>query len=255
MRWAAPLLLLLLALLSVGGWTACAAAENAVAAKIVVASDLDNLPFAGVDDDGAPIGRDVEMMAQLAARMGVVLEWRRMPFDRLLAEVEAGRVDVVCATIGVTPERAQRVAFTRPYFETDIAVVVRAGAGSPTMLAHLNNKRVAAGAGTTSERAARLKLPDAILVHEAKTDRSIPDQLVLQQLDAAVMDGPAADRMVERSNGLLRRMAPTLARESYALVAPPNRPRLLRRLDAALAQLQRDGVLAALDRSHGLTNP
>ena len=29
---------------------------------LVVASDLDNMPFAGVDEQGTPIGRDVEMM-------------------------------------------------------------------------------------------------------------------------------------------------------------------------------------------------
>ena len=35
--------------------------EPTVPPPLVVASDLDNLPFAGLDQDGTPIGRDVEI--------------------------------------------------------------------------------------------------------------------------------------------------------------------------------------------------
>ena len=131
------------------------------AAPLRVGSDLDNAPFAFVDGSGSARGRDVEMMQELAARLGRELVWVRMPFADLLPAVEEGAVDAVCATMGITPERAERVAFTRPYYHTAIAVVVRAGDDEPTSLADLDGMRVSGAAGTTSERAVRLHLPNA----------------------------------------------------------------------------------------------
>ena len=42
-------------------------------------------------------------------------------------------LDLVCATIGITDERARRVAFSRPYFHTRLLVVVRDGLGEEAM--------------------------------------------------------------------------------------------------------------------------
>jgi polar amino acid transport system substrate-binding protein len=224
----------------------------AAPAPITALSDLDNRPFAWVDEDGTPRGRDVEMMTLLAARVGRPLEWRREPFERLLPLVEAGEADVVCATLGVTPERAERVLFTEPYFHTEIAVVVRAGDGEPRSLAELGGKRVSGAAGTTSERAVRTKLLYAVGVFENKTGGATDQRLLGGEIDAAVMDGPAADAMVAASGGHLLRLAQTLDGEHYALALPKDRAKLARALDCALGELDRSGALAALNAAYGL---
>jgi polar amino acid transport system substrate-binding protein len=228
--------------------SACAAVED----PLVVASDLDNPPFAGVDAAGAPVGRDVGMMAMLAREIGRELEWRRMPFAQLLPAVEAGEVDIVCATIGVTPERARRVAFTVPYFRTAIAVVARAGAGEPRTLSDLAGRRVSAAAGTTSERAVRLRVPRALGVFENAKGTPALERLLAREVDAAVMDGPAADALVARSEGSLVRLAGALDVELYALALPLEDAALASSLDEALAAMSADGRLRALDARYGL---
>ena len=220
----------------------------------IVASDLDNAPFAYVDERGEPAGRDVEMMKALAARAGLALTWQRMPFDALLPALESGRVDVVCATLGVTPERARRMRFTRPYFRTSIAVVVRAGPGEPRGLDDLAGLRIHAGLGTTSERAVQGALGEAALAPAPKSDGASTGQRLLDgEIDAAVMDGPAADALVAGSGGRLVRLDETLGAEHYALALPLDRRVLTRKLDAALVDLELEGVLAELDREHGLS--
>ena len=57
-------------------------------APLVVASDLANMPFAGLDAQGRPIGRDIEMMEAIAASLGRPIEWRRMDFETLLYDDE-----------------------------------------------------------------------------------------------------------------------------------------------------------------------
>lgn len=219
-----------------------------------VASDLDNPPFAWVDEDGAPRGRDVEMMERIADELGRELEWRRLPFDELLPAVERGQVDVVCATLGYTAERARRVLFSEPYFVTTLAIVVRDERGAPRTPAELAGRRVVAATGTTSERAVRA-LPAAIGVFPGKTaDAESPttlERLLTGDVDAAVMDGPAADAMVRDHPGRLVRLGESLGQELYSLACPPGREALVRAIDVVLGRIA--GELRALDERYELS--
>jgi ABC-type amino acid transport substrate-binding protein len=217
-----------------------------------VGSDLDNRPFAWVDERGRPQGRDVEMMTAIAHLLHRRIEWERLPFDKLLPAVQAGEVDVVCATLGVTPERQDLVDFTRPYFETSIAVVVRRGEGEPDSLEALAGKRVSAGTGTTSERAVLRSLPAATGVFENKAGLPTAERLLSREVDAAVMDSPAADALVAASGGRLRRLPDALGEERYALALPRGRDALREQLDHALGVFERAGSQQRWNEKHGL---
>jgi len=234
--------------------TGCAATGGAPE-PLVVFSDLDNPPFAEVGVDGVPRGRDVEMMEEVARILERPLEWRRVPFEELLPAAARGEAEVVCATLGVTPEREQEVAFSRPYFVTSIAVVVRRGDGEPQRLEDLSGRRVAAGAGTTSERALRQRLPDCTPVIENEADLSGAERLLAGEVDALVMDAPNAEALVREGAGRMVRLAESLAVESYALALPKSERATLARVNAALEILYRQGRLRVLDESFGLGPP
>jgi len=219
---------------------------------LIVASDLDNMPFAGLDEQGRPIGRDVEMMVAIGEAIGRPVRWHRADFETLLPSAQAGFPDVVCATLGITPERAEKVAFTRPYFETVITVVVRSGEGEPRGWDDLDHLRVAAGKGTTAERAVAAKLPKAQLVTESKAGLAAAERLLLGEVDGIAMDGPAADALVARSGGALTTLHTPLATERYALALPRDRTELLQLIDATLERFERDGLLQRWDGKWGL---
>lgn len=236
-----------------------ARASGGVPRVLRVASDLDNRPFAEVDAQGEPAGRDVEMMQLVARELGCALEWVRMPFADLLPAVERGQVDLVCATLGRTPERAQSVRFTRPYYRTRIALVVRRGEGEPQRLLDLAEKRVGASPGTTSERAVRLHLPRAVWVFEAaKGEAAGSGQISAETLrrggvDALALDGPAAHALVAANPEHLRLLEQDLGPEEYCLALPPQAEALQLELDRALEALEMCGSLADLDARFGLT--
>ena len=229
-------------------FTSCA--ERTTQLTLRVASDLDNMPFAGVDEEGTAVGRDVEMMEELCRRAGFALAWERMPFAELMPSVQAGEVDAVCATLGVTPERSRLMRFSRPYYRTRLAVVVPVdGVGS---LSELAGKVVSGAPGTTSERAVRESLPDAILAESDDKDRSTEERLLAGALAAAVMDGPAAEALVARNPERLDLLEEDLGGEEYAIAMPLESEGLARALDQALAELEASGWLDELDRRHGL---
>jgi len=219
---------------------------------LVVASDLDNMPFAGLDANGTPVGRDVEMMEAVATAIGRPIRWHRAAFETLLPSAQAGWPDVVCATIGVTPERARKVAFSRPYFETVIEVVVRSGAGEPRSWDDLNGRLVAAGVGTTSEEAVRRKLPHAVLAPASKQGLAAAERLLLGEVDGIAMDGPNADALVSDSGGALTTLHTALAAERYALVVPSDRTDLLADINEALLDLERSGQMKRWNGKWGL---
>ncbi|MDG2150090.1 MAG: ABC transporter substrate-binding protein [Planctomycetota bacterium] len=220
---------------------------------LVVASDLDNMPFAGLDAEGTPIGRDVEMMEAIAAALGRPLRWHRAEFETLLPSAQGGWPDVVCATIGITEERARKVAFSRPYFETEIAVVVRTGEGEPRNWDDLAGRVVAASPGTTSEKAVLHKLPRTQATLWAdKQGLGVAERLLLGEIDGIAMDGPNAEALVLDSGGALTTLPAALAPERYALVVPPNRTALLVEINAALQELEQSGQSERLNGKWGL---
>ncbi|QDU66002.1 substrate-binding periplasmic protein [Engelhardtia mirabilis] len=218
---------------------------------LVVGCDFANPPFASREGALPPVGRDVEMTRELARRLGRPLIWRQLPFDELLDAVEDCEVDAVVATMGVTPEREARVPFSEPYFVTDVLALVRVGDGQPRTLDELDGQAVAAGAGTTSERAVRLCLPNStIAVASEKGDTSV-DRLLAGEIAAAVMDGPDA-RDLARENPRLTWIEEPLAEERYAIALRPDDPNLRKEVDAALGAMREEGFLALLDQRFGL---
>ena len=222
------------------------------ARAMIVASDLDNPPFAYRDEEGNPAGRDVEMMEAIAGLLELGVRWEQVAFEELISTVEVGAVDVGCATLGITPERAERVAFTRPYFRTAIVVLVRTGDAEPRTFADLAGKRVGCARGTTSERALRRLLGAAQRVPLGKGDGDLVAMLRSGELDAVAMDEPDARYLIHESQGALARMRLDLDEELYALALPLQRKSLQRRIDAALAELDQNGELARLDAKYGL---
>lgn len=230
----------------------CRTTEESNPKLLRVGSDLDNPPFAWVDDQGLARGRDVEMAQALARRMDVELRWERMEFAKLLEALEIGEIDAVIATLGHTPERAQRVLLSQPYFYTSLRVLVRQGEAEPQSLQDLEERLVSAGVGTTSEKALREKLPGAIAAAPSAKGASSLDRLIAGEVDALIMDGPDALDLVLDGSHDVHLIPEALAREDYVVAVRPDGHGWLKRIDRALRKLRSEGILAELDRSFGL---
>lgn len=225
MRLEAPFLGLALALLCAG----CAAAP------LRVGSDLDHAPFIDVDAAGRPCGTEVELMERLGERLDRPVEWVKMPFAELFGALERGEVEVLCATLGITEERAQRFAFTTPTYVTDLRVLVRRGAGEPQALADLVGRRVAASRGTTSEDALRERLRYSTAVLDDEAQLGPVERLRSRAVDGVVMDGPDALTHAAAHADELAVIEEAVAEERYALMVRRDSDALLAALNRALA--------------------
>lgn len=84
----------------------------------------DSLPFAFSNADGREVGFDVEMAHELAESLGVELVLVRVDRTGVGELLDRGACDVVMSGVAVTPERLERVAFSIPYMDGTLALLV-----------------------------------------------------------------------------------------------------------------------------------
>ena len=120
-------------------------AEIAGAGKIRVGVKCDYPPEGFLDSAGEPDGVEVAMARQIAvyafgaeskADISCVTTANRVP------SLLGGKIDVIIATLAVTPARSEVVAFTQPYAWSSQGVLVRADSPYKTV-AELNGKVLA----------------------------------------------------------------------------------------------------------------
>jgi Na+/H+-dicarboxylate symporter len=84
----------------------------------------DRLPMAFRNNAGQVVGFDVELAHLLAADIGVQLELVRLEWPDVPEWLRTGRIDMLAGGIVVTPDRALEYAFTRPYGEHTMGLIV-----------------------------------------------------------------------------------------------------------------------------------
>lgn len=98
-------------------------AELKAKGTLVVGVQAENPPWGFVDSSSQPAGFDVDIARLMAADMGVKLELVTVTIANRIAQLTTGKVDVLAAVMGMYPDRAKAVQFSKPYSIVDILVV------------------------------------------------------------------------------------------------------------------------------------
>lgn len=111
--------------------------------KLIVATFGTAPPFCFTDDAGKLVGFDIDI-ARLIAK-SLLGDENKIEFVVVTSEgrwpaVNSGRADIGLASTTVYPDRALRVAFSRPYIDSGISVLVRQDA-KIDKLTQLNNQQ------------------------------------------------------------------------------------------------------------------
>ena len=76
---------------------------------------IDVPPFGSTDENGKPVGFDIDLAIMVAKDLGVELEMQQITGINRIPYLLTNKVDIVIAVMGATPQRAQQIAFTSPY--------------------------------------------------------------------------------------------------------------------------------------------
>lgn len=165
--------------------------------KIQIGVCTEAVPVCYLDDQQQPVGFEIDLAKMLAERMGVELELVQVPGASRIQYLLAGRVDILIAFLGVTPERALQVDYSQPYFTSDSNVLASADLDI-TSYEDLEDLRVAVVRGTTSDRYLTKRLGEGAVLRFDDTP-SMYQALISGQIDVVTDTLYNAAQMMQSS--------------------------------------------------------
>ncbi len=208
--------------------------------------------FYDPQDPGRVIGFEVDLAEALAQRLGRRIQWVQYDYAGLVSGLRRGDFDFAMNGLEVTPDRAEALRLSRPYYVYTLQTVVRADERRFSSLEALSalNGRV----GTLEETAAQRLLEEMgfrPVLYGNQTEPYL--DLEIGRLDAVVMDLPIAVYFA-RPNPRLRFLGEPFGHGYYAIAFRKEDETLAAEVDRALADLAGSGVLRRIYERWGLWN-
>ncbi|MFU6346473.1 ABC transporter substrate-binding protein [Pseudomonas aeruginosa] len=206
-----------------------------------VASFDSNPPFGFVDAKSKQIeGLDVDYAKALADKLGVRLQVLPTNPANRIPLLTANKVDLVLANFTITPERAQQVDFSIPYFSSGQQFIVKKGTlTSPEVL---NKWRVGVDKGTVNESVLREKFPGAKVIAYDDTPFAFT-ALRNGQVQAITQDGPKLIGLLANVPDRDKYEVPpfTISNDLIGVGIPKGEKALTEFVDKSLRELEQDG--------------
>ena len=229
---------------------ACAAAAVCVQAHaedgklLRMACESTYAPFVFFDTDTRkPVGFEIDLLEYAASQMGRKLEVTNMGFDAIIPAILTGITDVGASAFTITPERAKRVLFSKPYYLSGLSILVRAeDKDKIKSVKDIENCTICAQIGTSgSMRAA--KVPGA-KVRNFNTINEAYLELNNKGCQAVIGDRPVTAYFLAsrpQSAGDYYHLPETLNSEAFGFPVAKNNTALMKELDAAIDKARANG--------------
>ena len=218
--------------------------NNVYDETIVVVADMDYSPYSYLDENGAPCGHDVELLYELANRMGVNTDLRLMPWRDAITAVQTGEADLILAFASSLTDD--------PLLATSIPLVtdsfVAFGAKPISRVGDLYGKRLAVldGTGVVSDFLVPYRLMDRTTLYP--TNSAAFDAFAHGECDYVIARYSVGRRSVAQMSAEVEIAAvgPTLLNGYMCMATGKQNAALLDRLDSAIISAAQDGTLEAL---------
>jgi arginine/ornithine transport system substrate-binding protein len=210
-------------------------------------------PFSEVTADGQLVGFDIDIANALCAEMKVECELITQDWDGIIPALQARKYDAIIASMSITPERKERVDFTKKYYNTPAKFVRKKGSGIEITKESLAGKVVGVQRATIHDNFVTDVYGDTVEVKRYGTQDEAYLDMVAGRVDLLLADSVALD------GGFLQ----TDAGKDYEFVGPDyNDPQyfgegagiavrkgeadLLGKLNAAIDAIRANGTYKAI---------
>lgn len=225
------------------------------AGVIKVGTSADYPPFESVDENGNKVGFDIELMAEIAKRMGVEIEWVDMPFDSLIAAVQEGKIDASISAFNYSEERDLTIDFSDAYYTSEDAFAVAEGfTGSIVNPEDVVVYKIGVQTGTTqdtwlTELVETGKLSEDNLFRYDRADQAMLD-LKNGRVEVVMADKIPAEALLKQMGGLKIVYSGVLSTGPMNIVIPDGDAELQKAINEIIKQLQDEGFVDALAVKH-----
>lgn len=220
---------------------------NLAKAEPIVKVGVDTtFPPFEMEEHGKVVGFDVDLVNAIAKVEGFKVEWHTMDFQGLIPALQTGTIQMAVAGMTITPQRAQVVYFSKPYYHSGQSILVKKD--SPIKdLADLKGKTVATKLGTTADIMLS-KMKDIKVERFTNIDDAY-NQLQNGGAQAVVFDNPVNINYA-RTHKNVHTVGKLLTGEDYGIAVSKQDPKLLEKVNAGLEKIIQNGTYLKLYRKY-----
>lgn len=196
--------------------------------------------FSGANRD--VVGFDVDYCQAIAKHIGVKAEVRPVAIEARIPELQQGRLDLLVAGLGYSPQRAEQVAYSDGYYVSEHKLVVRADKGYKSA-ADLNGKRVSFTKGGITESFVKKSVPQAVLVGFEDTPTAFM-ALVQGKVDAFSVSEVVSRRLINKLGAnadKFKTVEPAVGQETWGIGVRKTEPGMLKAVNDALYAMETSG--------------
>ena len=225
-------------------------------------ADGDFPPFSYIDAKGALAGFNVELADAVCRELRLACEFAVRPWGQIAAALASGQADAVIAGIKMTPENAERLDFTRPFYRPLARFAVRSEFDlKPPYVRTLAGKRLGVMQGSAHEAWLKAAFAHSNIRPFADQPEAL-EALRTGRIDALFDDavrlmfwlvGPGARQCCRLADGAYvdeNRFSPPMT-----IAVKRGNLQLLESLDYGLDRLQENGVYADIFRRYFPLSP
>ncbi len=206
-------------------------------------------PFVLTDGPDHLSGFSVDLFRAIAARMKRTVAFTQAPLPALIADLTAGRLDVLAGPIQATPERSSEMLFTEGYVWSQYQFGTHSGL-TIAKPADLRGKRLAVQLGTEYAEWAERNAPKyGFAVEKLATLAQVLGAVRTGAADACLADSPGLMAAAHDQDSMQASLdLPETRVQDVAAVANTN-VELRDEIEDALVCLKRDGTVARLSKT------
>ena len=214
------------------------APASAQVKKLVMATDATFPPYEYMKDSKIA-GIDPEIVGEIAAKLGYVLEIKNMKFDDLIPAVQSRSADVAASGITMTADRRKLVNFTVPYVTASQVIIIPKDSTIKAPV-ELRGKRIGVQRRTMGD----LYVREHIIEPERFENGNLAvEALRAGKLDAVVLDSePARVHTLEHPDEIMI-LPIALTQEEYAFALNKDNTKLLKEFNDELIKMRASGRL------------
>ena len=222
--------------------------------EVVIGIKTDTYPFGFKDKNGKYTGYDIDLAnmigQEIFQKKGKVKFVPVTASDRMM-KLFSEDVDMIVATMSVTPSRLQIMDFSDPYYIAGQAVLVKKGSKIKG-LRDLNGKKAIIVFGTSSESSLRAAVPRVSIIGY-KTYNEAVKALKQGKADAIVSDDTILIGLSLKDANLVL-LPKRYSREPYAVAFRKGQESedLVRIVNNVINESVRNGTLQKLQKNYGI---
>lgn len=218
---------------------------------LTVATNAAFYPFEYRDNNGDIVGLDIDIIKEIAKRLGITIEIKDVAFDEIFTGTQNGQFDIGIAAITDTAKIPNNICFSVPYASENQVVIVNKSSG----IKELDELRID---GTMKYGVEKNSTGD-IYASSAVSDGGFGEKNVIRyekssyaisamqhgKIDAVITDRITAEYYASEFNDIHIIDKIWLA-DKYCIIISKENKKLLSEINSAISEMKSDGTLKTI---------